>query len=754
MAFRSYRAPSFNFLQRRGAVGGRVLQRRCACGSKAESDGECRECAEKEGMLQRKSQSDGSLEAPPIVHEVLHAPGRPLDAESRDFMEAHFGYDFSHVRVHSDAQAQRSADATNAEAYTVGHDIVFASGRYAPETAAGRRLLAHELTHVVQQDSGAASSSGMSMQRKPTNDETTTPATATPTAASPTAAAPTAAAPGPCLEEVTGEDIPSLLQSGVVTIIEFGASWCGPCQQNKRGLEAICEAFRVRPPPVTVRFYSIDIEAPGNEEVSRAYTPGGTVPHLYFYVGSTEKAHYTYGIEPDTMQRLVAEQVEYASTSGAARGAKKGLGWGALVGGLAGIGGAIAIGTSSGLEGNALMGAIIGSVAGGAAVGLGIGAAIGAIAGHATDDRNQGPRQQRRRHLQPKSRSHNNDPLEREAERVATDIELGRPAAVHQSSTRPSLARLTRGEKAAAGAGIGAGSGAALGAGIGLIAASQMRGTPFGAAAGIGAAIGGVLGALIGGLIGAFTPRKSPVEAPEAEVAIRRRFGAYLPGGVGALNNAVVHPVNHTELCTWYRCRFGAEASCNIDGWTDTGREPPNQIASAADEPMCPNGQQLEHATPQRPVIYFDRERRDAGLMVHEGVHAYESQTFGIQMRNGVSEGTTEYFTRQILPDLNIPRENVYDEQVAEVTRMIPIVGEEKLRRGYFLGEMDALHQAANSVLGGCALTEWAFAVQTLNFDGDKPRRIIAGRNQNYCHDGQTTDTAPEAAPPADERPA
>jgi hypothetical protein len=66
-------------------------------------------------------------------------------------MEARFGYDFSRVRVHTDATAAESARAVQALAYTVGEDIVFGAGRYAPATGAGQRLLAHELTHVVQQ---------------------------------------------------------------------------------------------------------------------------------------------------------------------------------------------------------------------------------------------------------------------------------------------------------------------------------------------------------------------------------------------------------------------------------------------------------------------------------------------------------------------------------------------------------------------------------------------------------------------------
>jgi hypothetical protein len=101
---------------------------------------------------------------PPIVHEVLHSPGQPLDATSRAFMEPRFGHDFSRVRVHTDERAAESAGAVNALAYTVGHDIVFAASQYPPLTREGRKTLAHELTHVVQQSDGGGSAGVVRMQ--------------------------------------------------------------------------------------------------------------------------------------------------------------------------------------------------------------------------------------------------------------------------------------------------------------------------------------------------------------------------------------------------------------------------------------------------------------------------------------------------------------------------------------------------------------------------------------------------------------
>ncbi len=188
------------------ASGSRYLQLKCACGNHA-SDGECRSCQQQ--RLQQKSLSvtaaDDALEqqadqvaeslgrepavpmagrepaqlsrsvigaapaaaaaAPDIVHDVLRSPGLALDARTRDFFGSHLGHDFSAVRVHTDAQAAASARALGAAAYTAGGHVVFDTGRFDPVGLQGRKLLAHELTHVVQQG-GAAAPAGTAIQRK------------------------------------------------------------------------------------------------------------------------------------------------------------------------------------------------------------------------------------------------------------------------------------------------------------------------------------------------------------------------------------------------------------------------------------------------------------------------------------------------------------------------------------------------------------------------------------------------------------
>jgi hypothetical protein len=170
------------------------LQRKCACGSHATAGGECSECDKKKRLgLQTKlavnepgdvyereaervakqvmatpaqpavsgvpphiqrlaARPPGQTEAAPAsVDRVLASSGAPLEPPLREDMERRFGRDFSRVRVHSDAAAAQSAREVNARAYTAGSDIVFGMGQFAPGTQDGRTLLAHELTHVVQQ---------------------------------------------------------------------------------------------------------------------------------------------------------------------------------------------------------------------------------------------------------------------------------------------------------------------------------------------------------------------------------------------------------------------------------------------------------------------------------------------------------------------------------------------------------------------------------------------------------------------------
>jgi outer membrane protein OmpA-like peptidoglycan-associated protein len=224
------------------------LQRKCACGQHTIAGGECGACKdERKARLQRLATSASEVSGvPSVVHDVLRTPGQPLDPGTRSLFESGFGRnltaiksratqiarsgltvgavddpmeteadqisnrvvrfpsvatstkssnpDFGAVRVHTDSGAAQSAQAVNARAYTVGHDVVFAAGEYSPHSTEGKRLLAHELTHVVQQ--GAASSGNASgpiqrtpnlLQRQPETApvETETPVEATSPPSSP-----------------------------------------------------------------------------------------------------------------------------------------------------------------------------------------------------------------------------------------------------------------------------------------------------------------------------------------------------------------------------------------------------------------------------------------------------------------------------------------------------------------------------------------------------------------------------------------
>ncbi|MGB7921984.1 MAG: DUF4157 domain-containing protein, partial [Pyrinomonadaceae bacterium] len=132
---------------------GPSLQRKCGCGQHTVGGGSCGGCGKSPGDKLRRApksaQSTGV--APESVQEVLRTPGQPLNRETRDFMEPRFGHDFSQVRVHADARAAESAQAVNAHAYTVGQNVVFGAGQYRPQSTSGQQLLAHELTHVIQQ---------------------------------------------------------------------------------------------------------------------------------------------------------------------------------------------------------------------------------------------------------------------------------------------------------------------------------------------------------------------------------------------------------------------------------------------------------------------------------------------------------------------------------------------------------------------------------------------------------------------------
>jgi len=212
------------FPQPFAAVQTGVLQRKCSCGTHTIAGDKCDECKNEGGAVQRKpSNFTEHKQAPPIVHEVLQSPGQALDTNTRSTFETSFTqipissvsgqlsqssltigdasdryeqeadrvadsimtkekssdktlssneqqngkFDLSQVRIHTGAKAAESAREINALAYTLGNSIVFGAGQFAPATREGRKLIAHELTHVAQQSGNISPK----IQRQPGADE-------------------------------------------------------------------------------------------------------------------------------------------------------------------------------------------------------------------------------------------------------------------------------------------------------------------------------------------------------------------------------------------------------------------------------------------------------------------------------------------------------------------------------------------------------------------------------------------------------
>ncbi|HEV7137409.1 MAG TPA: DUF4157 domain-containing protein [Steroidobacteraceae bacterium] len=135
------------------------------CSCSGDDDDMCDECMQARGKRTAPSTARTSVHRsasgsapisslPPSIQHAVRSPGQPLDLASRSFFEPRFDHDFSSVRIHTDHAAAASATSIQAHAYTLGSDIVFAPGRHSPATTAGRTLIAHELTHVVQATRG------------------------------------------------------------------------------------------------------------------------------------------------------------------------------------------------------------------------------------------------------------------------------------------------------------------------------------------------------------------------------------------------------------------------------------------------------------------------------------------------------------------------------------------------------------------------------------------------------------------------
>jgi hypothetical protein len=273
-----------------------VLQRKCACGGTPGPSGECEACRRKK-LQRRASNSPASTSinhqpfsgsvAPPIVHAVLRSPGQPLDVETRAFMEPRFGHDFSRVRVHHDSRAAESARAVHAQAYTVARNIVFDRGSYAPGTLSGRQLIAHELSHVVQQGSpsGPFPESELSVDPSPSAERDAQEFARGLMRNAPDGAVPSARTRGL-------QRLPISLQRGGADLCSGAGATCAsedacmvPDKEPKKGAgESTAWAVTV----------NVDIERGDWETALRNHEVG----HTYVRFSETSGREFTYGFYP------------------------------------------------------------------------------------------------------------------------------------------------------------------------------------------------------------------------------------------------------------------------------------------------------------------------------------------------------------------------------------------------------------------------------------------------------------------------
>ena len=132
---------------------------------------QCKDCEEEENLHRKEKSGDrfNSESQHEYYKEVINSGGNSLSDNERNFFEPRFGYDFSKVKIHTDTIAAKSEESVNALAYTSGNNIVFNSNQYSPQTDSGKKLLAHELTHVIQQKGNQQN--GFNISRKPNECE-------------------------------------------------------------------------------------------------------------------------------------------------------------------------------------------------------------------------------------------------------------------------------------------------------------------------------------------------------------------------------------------------------------------------------------------------------------------------------------------------------------------------------------------------------------------------------------------------------
>ena len=283
----------------------------------------CKEEDENKNLQAKSIDSVGNVGTQvdhPLIQNVLSSPGQPLDAATRSFMEPRFGQDLSGVRVHTDTAAERSAHDIKAHAYTVGDNIVIGGGQYVPGSREGKLLIAHELTHVLQQSSATGVSEGRNgAERRPTQTVLQRQAEEDLSNSNYFEDSPSVSTcPLIPFEGTTTAELYQKLEPGTVTVVEFTATWCNPCQSLRRFLEYECGKYRNSDIPV--RFYSVDIgDDLDSKEIVREFVKDkdedkGGPPVLLVYVG-TKLFRKTAFLGQEKLSLLIEASVTAATTS-------------------------------------------------------------------------------------------------------------------------------------------------------------------------------------------------------------------------------------------------------------------------------------------------------------------------------------------------------------------------------------------------------------------------------------------------------
>jgi hypothetical protein len=320
-------------------------------------------------------------------------------------MEPRFGHDFSKVRIHADSRASESARSVNALAYTVGNDVVFDRGRYTPSSEQGKQLLAHELTHVMQQRGGSHGHGQLAVG--PTNDvsereaerasETisqTQPLRTRPTAgvtaqtavqrqALPVAPTQPQSAPAklpPGVADLKGRDFDTVFRLDTISVIDFRTDCCNPCEELAGWMSTLAKEYAQVTHPFRVRFYSVnaaplvvnpttgkcedELDTPEANEnralAKRLGLPSG-FPQIRIYTEREPVWQFEGNPGIDVLEQALKDAIEDASESGAMKGFKTGVHFG-LGGGVAGWIATVALAPLALIAGG--VGALVGAIAG------------------------------------------------------------------------------------------------------------------------------------------------------------------------------------------------------------------------------------------------------------------------------------------------------------------------------------------------------------------------------------------------------